>query len=953
MINIFSDIEFLRTKLTALINGDKIKDYRIVLRINNLIEIYLLDLVDDFVLSEISILSSYRINLLESDALQEDEYLNEIFNIAGKQILDSKRSLNSLLAEKTEKKYKNKAKIVTFYSYKGGVGRSTTLASCASYIAKHNAKKIVIIDCDFEAPGFTNFYLNHPNEINFQNGFVEYCLNKLGDKDTLVSDYCSEVGSEFTGDGSIFVMHAGNLSEEVISEIEVISTHKKQYLQGLARLQFSNKIEFERILSNLFNAIETELNPDLIFIDSRTGFNDVFGLTALNFSDVVVGFFGDNVQTLPGLNFFIEKVGFTENNISSVIVNSIISNRSIFNKFQVKLENTLMALNFEKENVDSQISIKSFPIVRYTPLESIGVNDESKEEFIDLIENKRFPEYNELFDYLIELIGEPESTDEPDNEVPEVQFEKQAHVSFNAKIESKTNEILSKNLKDSFDFISKLDIDDANNIQKHLKKHIKRKLKDSYPKLYGEHSSESMLKNIYYRKSMEDIFNHNKFILLGNKGTGKTFLYEALKVDEIVKKLQVKAQKNEKYILFHLIDSSSGKFIDTLLFDDIDSQSEGFYHKFWIVYIWNSIMLESEEKLGFKSSFDIHPISSDLETRKRFLEIINSEDTLIKVEQELKDLDNHLKKSYNKQNLIVIFDGLDQIVKPLNWHYKIVPLINYWRHHSFSKISPKLFLRSDLFEKLSNITNVKELKNQSISIEWNQQELFAYFFKLVLKSSDDSFLKYILFTRYVSFELVKQIRQKSGEDLQIPLDEYYLKPMVEAFFGKFPDTKNSPRYGESYDWFYRNLKNANNTISLRPFIDLLDEALDYANSNDNSKYPILPAHYYVHGEARKNALTNHFDDLIKEKGNEDLGVVCKYIREKKFKQQVYLSNSKSDFDKLLKEIILNENTEHKTVDQLINILKLNGVISEHFTSKGVSYSFALLYKYYLGLKTKS
>lgn len=56
----------------------------------------------------------------------------------------------------------NRSSIVTSYSYKGGVGRSTALAACSTYLARHHSKKVVIIDCDFEAPGFTNFFLNEP-----------------------------------------------------------------------------------------------------------------------------------------------------------------------------------------------------------------------------------------------------------------------------------------------------------------------------------------------------------------------------------------------------------------------------------------------------------------------------------------------------------------------------------------------------------------------------------------------------------------------------------------------------------------------------------------------------------------------------------------------------------------------------------------------------------------------
>ena len=363
-------------------------------------------------------------------------------------------------------------------------------------------------------------------------------------------------------------------------------------------------------------------------------------------------------------------------------------------------------------------------------------------------------------------------------------------------------------------------------------------------------------------------------------------------------------------------------------------------------------MQNSFEKLGFQSKLDVFDIKDDLRTKNKFVDLIQNEKKIIEIETELEELDSFLKKSQSQKNLIVIFDGLDLVVKPLNWHIRIIPLINFWRNTSYSRISAKLFLRSDLFEKLSNITNVKELKNQSISIEWNQQELFSYFFKLILTSSDDLFFKYMFFTRYFTYEIVKQTQQKSSDDKQVPLDDYYLKPMVETFFGKFAGTQNDPRFGESYEWFFRNLKNANNTLSLRPFIDLLENSLNFAYSNDNIHYPILPSVYFSHGDARTKAIENHFTDLVSEKGNEDLLKVCNYIRQKKSKNVVSITNSKNDFDSILSEIIQNEKTENDTVEKLISLLTLNGIIHQQFTSKGITYSFALLYKYYLGLKGK-
>lgn len=44
-------------------------------------------------------------------------------------------------------------KTITFYSYKGGVGRTLALANFARHLASHDNKKVFVLDLDLEAPG--------------------------------------------------------------------------------------------------------------------------------------------------------------------------------------------------------------------------------------------------------------------------------------------------------------------------------------------------------------------------------------------------------------------------------------------------------------------------------------------------------------------------------------------------------------------------------------------------------------------------------------------------------------------------------------------------------------------------------------------------------------------------------------------------------------------------------
>ena len=48
---------------------------------------------------------------------------------------------------------------ITFYSYKGGNGRTMALSNVATLLAQQNPKdKILMIDWDLEAPGLHRFF---------------------------------------------------------------------------------------------------------------------------------------------------------------------------------------------------------------------------------------------------------------------------------------------------------------------------------------------------------------------------------------------------------------------------------------------------------------------------------------------------------------------------------------------------------------------------------------------------------------------------------------------------------------------------------------------------------------------------------------------------------------------------------------------------------------------------
>ena len=103
--------------------------------------------------------------IVNREELEDDPYYTNMFS-NNEELIDwgPRYRFDSLLKPKNafSAKGKSKAPVITFYSYKGGMGRTTTMIAYAMSLAVNDnpskKKRVVIIDCDLEAPGYLNFF---------------------------------------------------------------------------------------------------------------------------------------------------------------------------------------------------------------------------------------------------------------------------------------------------------------------------------------------------------------------------------------------------------------------------------------------------------------------------------------------------------------------------------------------------------------------------------------------------------------------------------------------------------------------------------------------------------------------------------------------------------------------------------------------------------------------------
>ena len=95
--------------------------------------------------------------------------------------------------------------IITFYSYKGGIGRSMSLANIAFELAKRN-KKILIVDWDLEAPGLEKYFSAFKID-NSPSGLLQLLLEFQKNNEPNYKEYLSTINLPF--ETNIALLHSG------------------------------------------------------------------------------------------------------------------------------------------------------------------------------------------------------------------------------------------------------------------------------------------------------------------------------------------------------------------------------------------------------------------------------------------------------------------------------------------------------------------------------------------------------------------------------------------------------------------------------------------------------------------------------------------------------------------------------------------------------------------------
>jgi len=200
-------------------------------------------------------------------------------------------------------------KTITFYSYKGGVGRTLALANIAKRLAEFN-KKVCLIDFDLEAPGLHHKFKENIGSKGINRGLVDYInyFNCNNSTPKLLADYITTINFKNNKYKDIDFIAAGNVYSDkywkTLFSIDWVSMFYKKDSQGVA------------LFVDLKERIKKELKPDYLLIDSRTGISEISGITMSLMADEIVLFAAKNDENLQGIKQIIKTLAQPENTLS-------------------------------------------------------------------------------------------------------------------------------------------------------------------------------------------------------------------------------------------------------------------------------------------------------------------------------------------------------------------------------------------------------------------------------------------------------------------------------------------------------------------------------------------------------------------------------------------------------------------------------------------------------------
>ena len=185
--------------------------------------------------------------------------------------------------------------VTTFYSFKGGVGRTMALVNVAVELAQRG-RRVLAVDFDLEAPGLDTFKVFRTRKK--RSGIVDFVTEYLeAGRAPAVEHFVHESKGVGEKDGGLWVMPSGEQHGRYAASFREIDW-----------LDLYERRDGYLLFEDLKAQWEQVVKPDYVLIDSRTGHTDTGGICTRQLPDAVAILFFPNDQNLRGLTTVVRDI---------------------------------------------------------------------------------------------------------------------------------------------------------------------------------------------------------------------------------------------------------------------------------------------------------------------------------------------------------------------------------------------------------------------------------------------------------------------------------------------------------------------------------------------------------------------------------------------------------------------------------------------------------------------
>ncbi|MCW3842874.1 FxSxx-COOH system tetratricopeptide repeat protein [Micromonospora yasonensis] len=196
--------------------------------------------------------------------------------------------------------------IVTFYSFKGGTGRTMALANTA-WILAANGYRVLVVDWDLESPGLHRFYrpFIHDGMLRGAGGVIDMLVGYEGAAREAASRNPAAPGELPHAAFANVRRHAFSINWRwpAGGTLDFLGTgrHNHSYSRSISGLDWDH---FYEVLAGgaFFDALRADMKRtyDFTLIDSRTGLSDVADICTVHLPDTLIASFTLSEQGIEG-----------------------------------------------------------------------------------------------------------------------------------------------------------------------------------------------------------------------------------------------------------------------------------------------------------------------------------------------------------------------------------------------------------------------------------------------------------------------------------------------------------------------------------------------------------------------------------------------------------------------------------------------------------------------------